>query len=139
VTLAAVALVAFLLPQSKSHPVQWRDLSSEVGPLTIPFSTFRLFRDPEQLKRYLKRGGAAHDPTVDFSSRQLLLITTGPRSSTGYAIDVLGVREKDDKLTVRVREHSPSLGDRVDPHVTYPYRLLSLPAGKDVYVDWIGR
>jgi hypothetical protein len=139
VTLAAAALVAFLVPQSKSRPVQWRDLSSEVGPLTVPFSASRLFRDPEQLRRYLKRAGAANEPTVDFSSRQLLLITTGPRSSSGYAIDVLSVTEKGDKLTVKIRERSPSLGDRVDPNVTYPYRLISLPAGKDVYVDWIGR
>jgi hypothetical protein len=25
--------------------------------------------------------------------------------------------------------------DRVDPRVTYPYRLISLPAGRDVFVD----
>jgi hypothetical protein len=139
VTLAAAALVAFLVPQSESRPVQWRDLSSEAGPLTIPFSALRLFRDPEQLRRYLRRAGAAREPTVDFSSQQLVLITTGPRSSSGYAIDVLSVRERDGKLTVKIRERSPSLGERVDPHVSYPYRLLSLPAGKAVYVDWVGR
>ena len=27
----------------------------------------------------------------------------------------------------------------VKPMVTYPYRLLALPAGKDVYVDLLGR
>jgi len=27
----------------------------------------------------------------------------------------------------------------VDPHVTYPYRLISLPARKAVFVDWLGR
>jgi hypothetical protein len=40
---------------------------------------------------------------------------------------------------VRVKEASPGLEDRVEARVTYPYRLLSLPTGKDVVVDWLGR
>ena len=78
-------------------------------------------------------------PKVDFSSRQLLLLTTGPRSSSGYAIDVLGATEEDGKITVDVRERTPGLSERVDPHVTYPYRLISLPADHDVFVNWVGR
>jgi hypothetical protein len=52
---------------------------------------------------------------------------------------VVDVRERDDKLTVTVRERTPGVGDRVEPRVTFPYRLLSLPAEKDVYVNWPGR
>jgi hypothetical protein len=42
-------------------------------------------------------------------------------------------------VTVTVRERTPGLSEQVEPRVTFPYRLLSLPAGRDVYVDWRGR
>jgi PrcB C-terminal len=137
--LAGLLLAARLLPEGESEPVAWRDVSAQVGPLAISGTERRLFRDREQLDRYLRLARAREVPSVDFSKRQLLLVSTGPRSSTGYSIDVLGVEERDAKITVRVREVSPGLGDRVEARVTYPYRLLSLPAGRDVYVDWLGR
>ncbi|MEK6275256.1 MAG: protease complex subunit PrcB family protein [Actinomycetota bacterium] len=68
-----------------------------------------------------------------------MLVSPGPRSSTGYFIEVLSVRERGGKITVRLRERTPGVSENVHPGVTYPYRLLSLPAGKDVYVDWVGR
>ena len=117
--------------------VAWRALS--VGRLQISFQERRLFRDRGQLARYLALAGGTRTPKVDFASRQLLLLTTGARSSSGYAIDVLGATEQDGKITVKVRERTPGLADHVDPHVTYPYKLISLPAGKNVFVDWIGR
>ena len=54
-------------------------------------------------------------------------------------MEVLEVRERDGSVTVTVRERTPELGERVEPRVTFPYRLLSLPAGRKVYVDWRGR
>ena len=42
-------------------------------------------------------------------------------------------------VTVTVRERTPRLGERVEPGVAFPFLLLSLPAWKDVYVDWLGR
>jgi len=136
--LAIAALLALLVPQSeKSRPVTWRSLP--VGELQISFQERRLFRDHGQLARYLALAGGTRTPKVDFAKRQLLLLTTGARSSSGYAIDVLGATERGDTITVEVRERAPGLGERVDPHVTYPYRLISLPAGKSVFVDWLGR
>ena len=133
-------LTARLLPDEKGHPVAWHDLSAQVGPLRINGSQHPLFRERAVLSRYLRRAGAERSaPAVDFSRRQLLLISPGPRSSTGYGIDVLSVREHDGRITVRVRERAPKLGEPVQARVTYPYRLLSLPAGDDVYLDWIGR
>jgi len=99
-------------------------------------STKRLFQTQAQYRQFF---GAAAAPPVDFSKRQLLLVASGPRSSTGYAVEVLSVTERDDKITVKVQEKTPTLSDRVEPVVTYPYRLLSLPAGKTVSVDWAGR
>jgi hypothetical protein len=135
--LTGLLLAARLLPEGESEPVAWRDLSAQVGPLSIAGTERRLFRKREQLNGYLTRPRRA--PSVDFSKRQLLLVSTGPRSSTGYSIAVLGVEERDGKITVRVREVTPGVDDHVEPRVTYPYRLLSLPTGKDVVVDWLGR
>ena len=136
--LLVAALLALLVPRSeKSRPVAWRSLP--VGQLQISFQERRLFRDHGQLARYLALAGGTRTPKVDFARRQLLLLTTGARSSSGYEIDVLGATERGDTITVKVRERAPGLSERVDPHVTYPYRLISLPAGKSVFVDWLGR
>ena len=80
--------------------------------------TRRLFRTQEQFREF---------------------VSPGPRSSTGYSVQVLSVTERNDAITVKVRERTPSLADHVEPRITYPYRLLSLPAGEAVYVDWAGR
>jgi hypothetical protein len=98
--------------------------------------TRRLFRTPAQFKKFF--GSDAQAP-VDFSTHQLLLVSPGPRSSTGYSVRILSVTERDDAITVKVRERTPTLADHVKARVTYPYRLLSLPAGKAIYVDWAGR
>jgi hypothetical protein len=141
---AVVALSALLavrlLPEGEGEAVTWRDLSSQVGPLTILRSERRLFRERSALETYLSAARAERSaPAVDFTDRQVLLVATGPRSSTGHAVEVLSARERDGEITVRVREHSPRLGEDVRPRVTYPYRLISLPADKGVHVDWVGR
>jgi hypothetical protein len=138
--LAALLLGVRLLPDDKGETVAWQDLTSQVGPLTIVHSDHRVFRDHAELADYLTEAKASRPaPAVNFSTRQLLLVSPGPRSSTGYSVEVLSAREDDGKIVVRVRERTPRLGEKVEPHVTYPYRLISLPAGKDVYVDWLGR
>jgi purine nucleoside permease len=140
VALAALLLALRLLPEGNGQAVAWRDLSSQVGPLTIVRQERQLFRERSKLESYLARAGAEQAaPAVDFTTRQVLLVSTGPRSSTGYSIEVLSARERDGKITVRVRERSPQLGQDVQARVTYPYRLISLPADKDAYVDWLGR
>ena len=110
-----------------------------MGQLTITGETRRLFRSRNQLDEYLERLGIKRPPAVDFARRQVLLVSPGPRSSTGYALEVEDVRDRGDQIVVTVRERAPGLGDHVVARATFPYRLLSLPAGKDVYVDWKGR
>jgi hypothetical protein len=138
--LAATLLTVRLLPEGEGQAVAWRDLSPQVGPLTIVRSEHRVFRKRSELESYLRRARAQRPaPAVDFSTRQLLIVSPGPRSSTGYSVEVLSARKLGERITVRVREGSPRLGADVRPRVTYPYRLISLPAGRDVYVDWVGR
>jgi hypothetical protein len=140
VAVAGALVAVSLLSEEKGRPVAWRDLTMEVGPLTIADRERRLFREREELDRYLARAKArGSTPQIDFSRRQLLLVSPGPRSSTGYEIEVVSVSERDGEITVRVREQTPALQDRVEPQVTHPYRLLSLPAGATVAVDWVGR
>jgi len=129
-------LVVLLLPHGKSHPVAWRDVSARVAPVTTADLTRRLFRTPAQFAEYF---GSETQTPVDFSARQLLLVSPGPRSSTGYSVHIVSVTERGDEITVEVRERTPTLADHVEARVTYPYRLLSLPARKAVSVNWIGR
>ena len=135
----AILFAVSSFPESKGRSVPWRDLTSQVGPVKLPRYERRLFREQSRLDEFLGLLQAKRLPRIDFSARQVLFLSPGPRSSSGYAVDVLGVTERDGNITVRVRERTPRLGEHVAPRVTYPYRLLSLPAGDDVYVDWIGR
>jgi len=128
-----------LWPEREGAPVTWSDLTAEAGPLTITRETKRVFRERIPLAKYLTAAGGRVPAAVDFERRQVLLVSPGPRSSTGHSMEVLEVRERDGSVTVTVRERTPELGERVEPRVTFPYRLLSLPAGTDVYVDWLGR
>jgi len=134
--IAVAILLVVAVPDGKRHPVAWRDLTGKVGPVLTSDLTRRLFRTRGQFQEFF---GTGRESPVDFSTRQLLLVAPGPRSSTGYAVQVLSVTENDDGIMVKVREKTPALTDHVEAGVTYPYRLLSLPAGKAVYVDWVGR
>jgi hypothetical protein len=116
--------------------VAWSDVSNDVAPVTTADLTRRLFRTPAQFHELF---GSETQAPADFSTRQLLLVAPGPRSSTGYSVQVLSVTERGDRITVKLRERTPTLAVHVQARVTYPYRLLSLPAGKDVFVEWVGR
>jgi PrcB C-terminal len=135
-----VLTVQAVWPEGKGEPVAWSDYSTELGTLVVTRETKRVFRDERQLASYLSRaqarGGA---PRVDFTTRQLLLVSPGPRSSTGHSVEIIRVERQGDRLDVVVREEAPSLRDPVAARVTYPYRLLGLPRNGEVYVDWRGR
>jgi hypothetical protein len=135
-----VLTVQAVWPEGKGQPVAWTDLSTTVGPLPLTRETKRVFRSDTQLVSYLARLQSRHRaPTVDFTRRQLLLVSPGPRSSTGYGVEIVRVRRHGDRIDVVVRERAPSLGAQVTARVNSPYRLLSLPRNGDVYVDWRGR
>ena len=135
-----VLTVQAVWPEGQGEPIAWTDLSPSVGPLPLTREAKRVFRSESQLASYLARlQSSRRAPSVDFSRNQLLLVSPGPRSSTGYGIEVIRVRRHGDRIDVVVRERSPSLGAQVTAGVNSPYRLLSLPRNGDVYVDWRGR
>lgn len=138
--LSVLLLGVLLLREGSGKAVAWQDLTSQVGPLRIARSERRVFRERGELVDYLAEAKASRPaPAVDFSTRQLLLVSPGPRSATGYTVEVVTARERGAEIIVRVRERAPKIDETVEPRVTYPYRLISLPAGKAVDVDWLGR
>jgi hypothetical protein len=66
-------------------------------------------------------------PRIDFATRRAVLVAIGPRSSSGYAVEIESVREERRRVVVTVRERAPELGQPLRPRVTYPFRLITLP------------
>lgn len=108
-----------------------------------PKAVSRSFWQQRQLGRFLVRTfprGAPPAPAVDFSRRRLILVAAGPRSSTGYRVEIVRVTEQRGRIAVVAREVAPSLGDPVVARLTSPYRLIAIPATrKRVYFTWEGR
>jgi hypothetical protein len=85
-------------------------------------------------------GRSPEPPTVDFDRREVVVVSLGPRSSTGYSLRVERVVERRREIDVYLRERTPSLGDPVEPRVTYPYRAITIArTSKPVYVKLQGR
>jgi hypothetical protein len=79
-------------------------------------------------------------PPIDFSREEAILVTTGPRSSTGYALRVVSAEEERGRTLIALREETPALGDPQHARITYPYRLLVIPKlDKPVHLDLQGR
>jgi hypothetical protein len=113
---AGVALHAY--GHTGDRPVPWRDVSAEAHGLDRSVAVFRV----------TKRG-----------DRERVLVSPGPRSSTGYGVQVVSVTEQRKRILLQVRETSPRLGQRVQARVTYPYVLIEIPrTRKHVAVDWLG-
>jgi hypothetical protein len=111
--------------------------------LLWPQSVTRSFWKRGQVVRYLARtfpGKAPRVPPFDFDRKRLVLVAAGPRSSTGYSVDILRVTERRADIHVLARERTPSLDRPVVARVTSPYRLIAIPAtDKRVRVQWQGR
>jgi hypothetical protein len=114
-----------------------------MGPVLWPKSVTRSFWKRSQVTRYLARTfplGAPAAPRVDFVRRRLVLVAAGPRSSTGYGVEIVRVTDRRSTVYVLARETTPKLGQPVTARLTSPYRLITIPAtSKRVYVQWQGR
>lgn len=128
---------------SGGHTVAWSDVPGRLGPVVWPKLTTRSFSRRDQVVRFLAKtfpGRPPRVPPVDFAHHRLVLVAAGPRSSTGYAVRIVRIRERRDGVRVLARELTPSLGQHVTARLTSPYRLIEIPATpKRVYVSWQGR
>jgi PrcB C-terminal len=122
----------------------WQDVTAEVrGSALWPKSVTRSFWRQRQVDRYLARifpRGVPTFPRIDFARRRLVLVAAGPRSSTGYRIEILRAAEHRGAIRIVARELTPTLGEHVQARLTSPFKLITIPAtGKRVYVQWQGR
>jgi hypothetical protein len=84
--------------------------------------------------------GIGHLPSIDWANREAILISAGPRSSTGYVLRIVSVRETAHHVVVTVHEDTPTLGEPVRARVTYPYRLITIArTSKPLFLHWPGR
>jgi hypothetical protein len=85
-------------------------------------------------------GRSIHLPNIDFGDREIYLVAAGPRSSSGYELEIVRVSDLGDHIVVVVHERTPTLGVPVQARVTYPFRLIALPrSDKPVKLKWPGR
>jgi hypothetical protein len=130
--------------ESGSKRVAWQDVTARMGPALWPKSITRSFWKRSQLVRYLARtfpeGSPPRAPAFDFAHRRLILVATGPRSSTGYGVRIVRITDRRSTIDVVARETTPSLDTPGVPRLTSPFRLVTIPAtSKHVYVQWQGR
>ena len=126
-----------------SERIAWQDATARLGPVLWPKSVTRSFWKRRQLTRYLTRTfpvATPAAPSFDFRRRKLILVAAGPRSSTGYGVEIVRMTERRSTVDVLARETTPALGQRVAVQLTSPFRLITIPATpKRVYVQWQGR
>jgi hypothetical protein len=128
---------------STPRDVPYTDLTRQAGQLEFTRITRDVFRNRAALLDVLERnnpGQAIQLPSIDFSRREIYLVAAGPRSSTGYELQVLRVQNVGGHIDVVIHERTPSLGDAVQARVTYPFRLIALPRSNEpVKLRWPGR
>jgi PrcB C-terminal len=144
--LAAIAAVAagWLLyvhawRDSQPRALAYRDLTARLH--VQPNASFaRRFRERTEIDDYVSRNGAPPAPRIDFARDEAVLVSAGPRSSTGYRVEVASAARERGRIVLTVRERTPSLADPGQPRVTYPYRLLVFRrTDVPVYVHWLNR
>jgi len=149
---SAAALVAIAV--AASGWLAWQELWARGGDESLPWTDLtartlaqpagaglRVYRTRTELVRELTSGGrSATIPPIDFGSRAAILVSSGPRSSSAYALEIGGIREERRRIVVIARERAPSLGNPGAATLSYPFRLLTIERrGKPVTFDLEGR
>jgi hypothetical protein len=118
-------------------------VTRELGPIELTRPAGVTFERQSQVGAYLRDAAPGIVPPVlpvDWTRNEVVLIASGARSSTGYALRVLSVTDRGDRVVVDVRERTPTLATPVKAMLTYPHRLIQLRRpGKRVVVHFEGR
>jgi hypothetical protein len=67
-------------------------------------------------------------PAVDFSKDMVLAVFLGSRSTAGYAVDIIGMKDVDGALVVQYRQTQPPPGAITAQVITTPYQMVAVPA-----------
>lgn len=143
--LAAGAVAGYLATRDAgtSRPLAWTDVTGRFGTAQWARPTISIIRDSEKLGKILQAVTLPPHPgppRIDFRHRQAVLIAVGPRSSTGYALAIESVTEQGNRIDIVVREHTPTASSHVSARLTFPFRVITLPASqKHVHVRYAGR
>jgi hypothetical protein len=145
VGVAAAGWIAYthVWRDSGARPLRFRDETSRLRGLQPAREADRVFVDRRELADYLRfadPGHLVHLPAIDFASDEAVLVSPGPRSSTGYGIRIVSVAEERGRVVITLRELTPSLARPARATATYPYRLLVFrKVDKPVRIVWQGR
>ena len=127
----------------KTEPVAYTDLTPRLGQIEFGRKVTAVYHSKPAFRRLLEAtmpGRVPELPPHNWNRDQVVVIALGPRSSTGYSLKILRVVERRRGIYVYAREGTPSLGEPVQPRITYPYRVLSMHgSAKPVYVKLEGR
>jgi hypothetical protein len=123
IRVGALVLVAVAAAGWVGYVHLWR--YGDARPLAYRLATLRHFEPREPQTRVTTSG-----------DEERVLITAGPRSSTGFSLEIERAVVERARVSIVVREV-----DRPGrPAITYPYRLLVFPKlDKPVHVHWEGR
>jgi hypothetical protein len=120
---AVLVVVAVLAAGWIAYAHVWR--YGGAHPLAYRLATLRNFEPREPQTRVTTSG-----------NEERVLITAGPRSSTGYSLEVERAEVERGRVFIVVRE----VTEPGRAQITYPYRLLVFPKiDKPVHVHWEGR
>jgi hypothetical protein len=123
--------------------VPYTDISSQLHRFQAPRVVRQAFTTRAAFADYVRRlmpGNAPRIPSIDWAHREAILVSAGPRSSTGYELRIVSVRETAHHVVVTVHERTPTLGEPVQARVTYPFRLITIArTPKPLFLHWPGR
>ena len=121
----------------------WRDVTHDMGTIEFTRKKLGVYHSRGSFMRLIDAtmpGRAPKPPKLDWSLDQVVVISLGPRSSTGYSLVIDRVVERRRGILIYAHERTPTLGEPVEAKVTYVYRVLAMHGrAKPVYVKLRGR
>jgi PrcB C-terminal len=141
-TSISVALLAVAGCGGGAKPIAYRDITRELHGFQPPRLVREAFTTQQAFAKYMRHEspGIANLPRIDWTHREAILVAAGPRSSTGYVLRIVSVRETAHHVVVTVHEDTPTLSKPVHAGVTYPVRLITIPrTTKPLFLHWPGR
>lgn len=99
------------------------------GNSSVEEEQIAVINDPHEFRElYLASNPHSQEeaPEVNFDDKTVIAIHLGAMSSSGYSVDVMEVRERDDIVNVQYRVNTPSSECEEDAAVTYPYCFVSI-------------
>lgn len=66
-------------------------------------------------------------PQVDFAASAVVAVALGEQNTGGYAVEIAGVRQEGERLSVTVKVTRPAPGGFTIQALTHPYHMVRIP------------